>query len=381
MNKRSIVIVLVLACAGALAVLGQGRQWPAPADANAANEGGKTLPLVSVIAPEPGARSAELRLPARTAPIEQALVYARATGTVTERRVDIGDRVKKGDVLALVAAPEIDQAVDRARAAVTQTKAKEQLAQTNLTRSQQLVEQGFLSRQVLDERVGNYDAAKADRLAAEAELRRLAQIRGFQVVRAPFAGVIAERRIDRGDRVVGDSTNAEGYLFRLVRLDELRVSVDVPQSAVMQVQPGMGAEVAFPEMPGKTLTAKVVRASGVIDSRTGTMPVELSLPNRDARLPAGMLGEVVIALPRAGEVLLVPNSTLVVRDGKAQVALVEKGAVIRFVPVRLGRNNGRQTEVLGGIARNASLVTNPNALLRDGDSVRVAQNDSTKSTR
>lgn len=260
-----------------------------------------------MIAPEPGARSAELRLPTRTAPIEQALVYARATRTVTERRVDIGDRVKKGDVLALVAAPEIDQAVDRARAAVTQTKAKEQPAQTNLARSQQLVEQGFLSRQVLDERVGNYDAAKADRLAAEAELPRLAEIRGFQVVRAPFAGVI--------------------------------------------------------------------------DSRTGTMPVELSLPNREARLPAGTLGEVVIALPRAGEVLLVPNSTLVVRDGKAQVALVEKGAVIRFVPVRLGRNNGRRTEVLGGIARNASLVTNPNALLRDGDSVRVAQNDSAKSTR
>ncbi len=331
---------------------------------------------VRVASPEIGATSSELRLPARTAPIEQALVYARATGTVAQRHVDIGDRVKTGDILAVVAAPEIDQAVIRARASLTQTKATEQLAQTNLARSQQLVEQGFLSRQVLDERVGNYDAARADRLAAEAELRRLTEIQRFQTVRAPFPGVIAERRIDRGDRVVGDSTNAEGYLFRLVRLDELRVSVDVPQSLVMQVQPGMNAEVTFPEMPGKPLSAKVVRTSGVIDSRTGTMQVELSLPNRDGRMPAGMLGEVVISVPRMGEVLLVPNSTLIVRDGKAQVALVESGGKLRFVPVQLGRNNGKQTEVLGGIARDATLVTNPNALLRDGDRVRVAQTES-----
>lgn len=376
MNHRTFVVLIVAGIV--LLALGMGWQWITPGPATAAKADAAAPPLVRVVAPEVAASSASLRLPGRTAPIEQALVFARATGVVAERRVDIGDRVRRGDILAVVAAPEIDQAVDRARATVSQTKAKEQLAATNLTRTQQLVEQGFLSRQVLDEHQGTYDAAKADRQVAEAELRRLAEIQRFQMVRAPFAGVIAERRIDRGDRIGGDSSSAEGYLFRLVRIDQLRVSIDAPQSMVMQVQPGMSAQVVFPELPGQTLTAKVVRSSGVIDQRTGTMQVELLLPNQDARIPAGMLGEVLIEVPRTHEVLLVPNSTLIVRDGKAQVAVVEAGSRIRFVPVQLGRNLGNQTEVLSGIARDAALITNPNALLRDGDSVRVAQAETKK---
>jgi RND family efflux transporter MFP subunit len=337
---------------------------------------GSEVPVVRTVTPEVAAASTDLRLPARTAPVEQALIYARATGVVSERRVDIGARVRRGDVLALIAAPEIDQGVDKARAAVAQAKAKEQFATTNLQRSQQLVDQGFLSKQVLDERQAAFDAAQADRLAAAAELRRLNEIKGFQVVRAPFSGVIAERRVDRGDRVVGDQGNAEGYLFRLVRVNELRVSIDAPQAVVMQVQPGMTAEVIFPELAGEKLAAKVVRSAGVIDARTGTMHVELALPNPGGRIPAGMMGEVAIQVPRAHEVLLVPNSTLIVRDGKTQVALVvssgaEPQGTLRFLAVQLGRNLGNKTEVLGGIPRDAALVNNPNALLREGDSVRA----------
>ena len=359
--------------AGAVVLEGRNQAESPPSGAAAA---AAQRPVVRVSAPEVAAASNDLRLPARTAPVEQALVFARATGVVSERRADIGTRVKKGDVLAVITAPEIDQAVDRARAAVAQAKAKEQLAQTNLTRSQQLVRQGFLSEQVLDERQGTYDAAVADRLAAEAELRRLNEIKGFQVLRAPFSGVIAERRVDRGDRVVGDATNAEGYLFRLVRTDELRVAIDVPQSVVMQVQPGMTAEVLFPELPGERLAAKVVRSSGFIDSRTGTMQVELALPNANGRLPAGMLGEVVLKLSRQQPVLLVPNSAVLVRDGKPQVATVEGGSgqsvgTVRFLSVQVGRNLGNRVEVLAGLSLTAALVTNPNALLREGDAVQV----------
>jgi RND family efflux transporter MFP subunit len=331
--------------------------------------------VVRVAPPELAPVATDLRLPARTAPVEQALIHARATGVLAERRVDIGSRVKRGDVLAVVTAPEIDQGVDRARAALAQAKAKEQLAQTNLARSRQLVEQGFLSAQVLDERQGSYDAALADRRAAEAEVRRLSEIQGFQTVRAPFPGVISERRVDRGDRVVGDSNNAEGWLFRLVRTDELRVSIDVPQSVVLQVQPGMGAEVAFPELPGERLPARVVRSSGVIDSRTGTMQVELALPNPGGRIPAGMQGEVVLKVARDNPVLLVPNSALLVRDGKPHVATVQGASagsgMVRFVPVQVGRNLGNRVEIVAGLARDAALVTNPNALLREGDAVQV----------
>ena len=376
MNKKAYWIGIaggLVLLAGAVVLEGRNQAESQPSRAAAA---AAQRPIVRVSAPEVAAASSDLRLPARTAPVEQALVFARATGVVSERRADIGTRVKKGDVLAVITAPEIDQAVDRARAALAQAKAKEQLAQTNLTRSQQLVSQGFLSEQALDERQGAYDAAVADRLAAEAELRRLNEIKGFQVLRAPFSGVIAERRVDRGDRVVGDATNAEGYLFRLVRTDELRVAIDVPQSVVMQVQPGMTAEVLFPELPGERLAAKVVRSSGFIDSRTGTMQVELALPNANGRLPAGMLGEVVLKLSRQQPVLLVPNSAVLVRDGKPQVATVEGGGgqsagTVRFLPVQVGRNLGNRVEVLAGLSPTAALVTNPNALLREGDAVQV----------
>jgi RND family efflux transporter MFP subunit len=372
MNQTKVLIAATCGLALAAALVAQ-RDWAQTQAAKAAVAPQRGV--VRVSAPEVAPAALDLRLPARTAPVEQALIYARATGVLAERRVDIGSRVKRGDVLAVVTAPEIDQGVDRARAALGQAKAKEQLAQTNLARSQQLVEQGFLSAQVLDERQGTFDAALADRRAAEAELRRLAEIQGFQTVRAPFPGVIAERRVDRGDRVVGDSNNAEGWLFRLVRTDELRVSIDVPQSVVMQVQAGMAAEVVFPELPGERLPAKVVRSSGVIDSRTGTMQVELALPNPAGRIPAGMLGEVVLKVGRDSPVLLVPNSAVLVRDGKPHVATVQ-GAVagsgtLRFVPVQVGRNLGSRVEIVAGLGRDAALVTNPNALLREGDAVQV----------
>jgi RND family efflux transporter MFP subunit len=382
MNRNRALILLVAAAVGAAAV--GSRNWAESRPAKAAVEPQRIA--VRVITPESAAASAVLRLPARTAPVEQALIFARATGVVSERRVDIGSRVRRGDVLAVISAPEIDQAVDRARAALAQAKAKEQVAQTNLIRSQQLVDQGFLSRQVLDERQGGYDAAVADRLAAEAELGRLNEIKGFQVVRAPFAGVIAERRVDRGDRVIGDSSNAEGYLFRLVRTEALRVTIDAPQSVVMQVQPGMSADVVFPELPGERLAAKVMRSSGVIDPRSGTMQVELALPNPGGRLPAGMLGEVEIKLGRTQPVLLVPNGAVFVRDGKPYVAAVEGAGgaapgTVRFVPVQVGRNLGKQVEVLGGIAPDVALVVNPNALLRDGDAVQVEKGEEVKSEK
>lgn len=191
-------------------------------------------------------------------------------------------------------------------------------------------------------------------------------------MRAPFSGIIAERRIERGDRVVGDGGGSEGYLFKLVRTDELRVTVDVPQAAVMRVRAGATAQMRFPELPGETLQAKVVRSAGVIDARSGTMTVELALPNADGRIPAGMLGEVQIAgAQSAQQVLLVPNGTLVVHDGKPQVVAVREGKV-RFTDVQVGRNLGTKTEIVAGIDKDAVLVTNPNALLRDGDAVRVA---------
>jgi RND family efflux transporter MFP subunit len=333
---------------------------------------GAEPPLLRVARPEPAPATTELELPARTAPAEQALIYSRATGVVSERRVDLGDRVKAGQVLAVISAPDVDRSVERARATVSQARARLELAEKNFERGQSLVRRKFLSEEELDERRSSVKVARADLEVAEAESNRLAAIQGFQTLRAPFAGVIAERRVDRGDRVTGDQSPAGGHLFRLMRVDELRVEVDVPPAAALTLQPGTETEVRFAELPGERFPARVEHRSGLIDARAGTMRVELRMLNPGERIPAGMVGQAVLRLPRRGEPLLVPDNAVVVRNGVPHVATVEPGSTIRFLPVKLGQARGDRIEVTQGLAPGTSVVVAPNALLRDGDPVRVA---------
>jgi RND family efflux transporter MFP subunit len=359
----------VTVAAALAAVLVGGGGLPARGQPEAARPA--EPPALRTVVPELAPALSELELPARTAPVEQALVYARATGTLAERRADLGDRVAAGQVLAVVAAPDVDRSVERARAAVAQARAQLVLATRNLERGQSLVERDFFAREELDERRARLDVARADLEVAEAELSRLLTIQGFQLVRAPFAGVVAERRVHRGDRVGGDQGPAEGYLFRLVRLDELRVEVDVPQSAALTLQPGMETEVRFSELPGERFAARVEGRSGVIDPRSGTMRVELRMANPDERLPAGMVAQALLRIPRARPALLVPDNAVVVRGGTPHVATVEPGGILRFNRVRIGQGRGDKVEVLEGLTDTSTVALSPNSLLRDGDPVRV----------
>jgi RND family efflux transporter MFP subunit len=368
-HPRTAVALAGLALAGTIATVfadlpaRKAQATPAPS---------AELPLLRTVTPKQPAAANELVLPARTAPVEQAQVFARATGVVAERRVELGDRVRAGQVLAVIAAPDVDRSVERARAGIAQAKAREELAATNLERAEALVARGFQSKQVLDERTRTLEAARADREVAEAEKRRLATIQDFQVVRAPFAGIVAERRVDRGDRVSGDQAQGGAHLFRIVRLDSLRVEVDAPQAAALTLAPGAQTEVHFAELPGERFAARVVSKSGVIDPRSGTMRVELTMANPKERIPAGMVGQVVLQLPRAGGGLLVPANALVTRDGVPHLALVDAASTVRFVRVRLGQTQGDQLEILEGLSPTSAVVLSPNALLREGDAVRIA---------
>lgn len=307
-----------------------------------------------------------IRLPAETAAIEEALIFSRASGLVEERRVDLGDAVKRGQVLAIISAPEIDRELDGARAALRQAQARENLARTNLVRAESLVAQGFVSRGELDERAASLEVAVADRDVAAAEVQRLLAIQGFQTVTAPIDGIIVER----GDRVNGAGADDDGYLFRLARMDELRVAVAVPQALVLGLSEGDTARLSFPELPGETLTAQVARRAQAIDPLTGTMRVELSLPNPGARLPAGLRGEVALSVSGANTVA-VPANTLMVRDGRSQVAIVGPDSRVRFVPVTVTRGTDREVILSAGLAPGAAVIQSPNALLREGDRVAL----------
>jgi RND family efflux transporter MFP subunit len=339
----------------------------APAEQHA-----EALPEVRTAQAKAAGDAFELRLPARALPGESVRLYARTTGFISERRVDIGDRVEAGQVLAVISAPETDQSVRELEADATQARAELELARGNHERASTLVASNLISRETFSDRVAARDAAQAALGAAQARLASARDRKGFAVVRAPFAGVISARNIERGDRVVGDSASAAEPMFELNALDPLRIVVDVPQSAAMQVQPGLRAQVGFAEIPDQSFEAEVVRSARSISGDAGGMRVELQLPNPGERIPAGMVGEVRLDVPRGAAVVTVPISAVLQGAEGARVMRLGAGTVVEYLPVRLGRNLGQEMEILGGLSAGETVVLAPNALLGAGSKVRLA---------
>lgn len=362
-DRRAALAACLAAC-GAVLLAGCGR------GAAGESRDAEAVPEVVTVQATAAGEFAELRLPARAVASESARLYPRATGFVTERRVDLGDRVEAGQVLAVVAAPEVDQEVRAAEAEARQARVDLELASGHHTRAEAMVRDRLISQEDYSDRRGARDAAQAALASAEARLANARQRQAFQQVRAPFAGVIAARNVERGDRVVGDSATAAAPLFELNALDPLRVQVDVPQSAALQVRPGLAADVTFPELPGERFRAEVVRASQSISGEAGGMRVELRLPNPDGRIPAGMVGEVRLQVPRAAAAL-VPLAAVVQDADGARVAGVGEDSTVAFRRVVLGRNLGEAIEVVEGVAPGDTLVLAPNALLADGSRVRA----------
>lgn len=326
---------------------------------------------LQLVKPEPAPAAEPLRLPARTAPAEQAYLYSRATGVLAERRVDIGDTVKAGDLLAVVSAPEILRAAERADAAVAQAEARAALAEANLRRTRALAEKAVLSSEEADIGEASAKSAAADLAAARAEAGRLAALVAFQKITAPFDAIVSARQFDRGDFIPGDSTTNGRWLFQLMRVNELRALLDAPPATALALRVGQPATLEFSELPGKKFPATLTRTAGVIDPGAGTMRVELTLPNPDHLIPAGLNGVAYLSPepnPSASPVLRLPINTLVVREGRPHVALIRDGKVA-FVPVKTGRNSGQRIEILEGLAPDSSVIVNPNALLQEGQSV------------
>ena len=368
--REPVLIAALIGCALLAPGAAQAHSASSP-QAAASAAAAASAPQVHVVIATASPIKLTLRLPARAAAAEEARIFARTSGTVAERRVDLGDHVNAGDLLLRIAAPEADQALERARAALGQVAAREQLAQLNLDRARPLVDQQFLSPGSLDNLVAGLAVARADTAAARAEVKRLEVLQQFQQVRAPFAGVITERLVERGDRVSGDGGDAAAYLLRLARLNELRVVVDVPQSAAIDVPLGAAVKLAFREFPGETFNATLRRRSGAIDVATGTMRIELALPNADLRVPAGLRGEATFEVNSLGGVR-VPAAALLSRDGKPHVATVDAQGRLRFVAVQVDRTADRDVVIRSGLDAGAKVVMSLGSMLREGAPVSIA---------
>lgn len=391
MINRIVISGITLAAAAAAVYFAWTQSITSPVTAEATTKEGASartpesapLKTVRVIHPEPLREAGTITLTGRTAPAEQAIVASRASGVAAKRLVDIGDKVAAGDVLLVIDAPEVDQELARANAAVQQVRARLDFARVNAGRADALVKQGHVSEQQRDERTSNERVAEADLAAAEAEVHRLTEVQGFLTVRAPFAGTVVSRSVERGDRVSATDSQPSAPLFRIARLDELRVELDIPQTDALKIRLGNAAKVSFAELPGEVFAAKVVRRAGLIDQASSTMRAELTMANPEERIPAGLNGLAVIDVARDRVPVTVPTNTLVTRDGQQKVAIAELDDgedKVTFVRVSVGRDFGERVEIVAGLAPADRVILSPNALLREGDKVAVTMATVSKST-
>ena len=307
-----------------------------------------------------------LALPGTLQGAQQAPIAARATGYLKRWTRDIGASVEKGELLAEIESPEIDQQLSQAIAARQQTAASLALARSTTERWEALRKRDVVSQQELDEKRSAAAQASANLAAADANVERLRQMQGFTRVTAPFSGVITRRAVDTGDLI--DSGGKT--LFVLTQMDPLRVYINVPQSYAQLVKPGQKVVVTQAELRGKTFSGEVARTAGSIDSASRTMQVEVRLANRDGALMPGALVQVALPLP-AGTGLTAPTNVLLFRGEGTRVAVVDAQGKVQLRPVTLGRNFGEAIEIVDGIGPRDRLVLNPSDSLADGDPVAV----------
>lgn len=331
----------------------------------------RTVPQVQTVTPIAAAESRTYTIPGRTEAFESTTIFTRATGIVKERRFDIGDRVNAGDVMATIDAPEIDRAVESAKAMIDQAEARAENARLLAERAASLLETRAIAQAEVDLRNANAAETAAAVRFAKTELARYKEQQGFATVYAPFSGVIAARNFNRGDRVRGDSSTADGWLYRLVELNKLRFVIAAPPDLALRLKTGEVATVRFAEFPGREIKASLYRTSGVFDDANGTMRVELLIENPDLAIPAGLTGAATFTLGAADRTFLVPNNTITTTRGKASLSTVVGGKV-KVLPVAVGRSLGTNTEVTSAeLTPETRIIVNPNAMLRAGDEVQA----------
>ena len=337
--------------------------------ATAAAAAGKTT--VTVVEPTQASSAPELVLPGNVTANQMKSIYSRVDGYLKKWYVDIGDHVQQGQVLADIEAPQIDADLRIAQAQLELAEANLRLAQTNSVRSQQLFQNHVNSQQELDTVLATEQVQKATRDNAAAALTSAQDMKGFEQIRAPFAGTITARYIDVGSLVASGSARTVQKLFDLAQSDPVRVFVNVPQADVSSVQIGTAATVTVDELPGQAFAGKVARDSGAFDQSSRTLLLEIDVPNPDGRLYAGMYAHTRLALKNPTPALLVPDNSILIDSKGARVLMVDSSNEIRVRPVTLGRDFGTKSEILGGLEATDRVVQNPTEALQEGMPVSV----------
>ena len=324
---------------------------------------------VTVISPTPTLPDLGTPLAADVQAFVEAPIYARASGYLKNWFVDIGGQVTNGQALAEIITPELDEQLDQARAELAQNQAALNLAQITADRWAGLLKTASVSEQEAAEKSADLALKKAMVDASRANLKRLADLKNFDVVTAPFDGVITVRNTDIGQLITAD---AGRELFRLAQTDPLRVYVRVPQTLSHAVVPGQTAELSFQELPGRTFPAVVTRIAGAVDATSRTLQVELQVKNPHGEIFAGSYAQVRFNDTAAASVLRIADNALITRAQGVQVAVVGADGRVQLRQIELGRDFGNYVEVISGVTASDRIIVNPPDGITDGMSVQVA---------
>jgi len=346
------------------------------------------VPQVRVASVQPGGSIQIVSLPASTSAFAAANVFARASGYLAKREVDIGDRVVEGQLLAEIVAPELDHQISQAeatlgqlKAALQQAEANRQLAQVTWDRDSPLVSKGWLTAQqgtvdtqTLKAREAAVDVAQANVVAEEAQVQVLHQQKIYQRVVAPFEGVITQRNVDVGSLVQADATSGT-FMFTIMQGNVIRTQVFVPQDQAFGLQPGIEAVVHVPEIPNRTFPGKVTRIANALQPGSRTLLTEIDIPNPDGTLSPGIYCTIELHIPRKTPSFRVSADAIIFNEAGLQVAVVENG-VVHLRNVTIVRDLGKEVEINSGVEGGDQVILNPAVDLPDGSKVRPGQSTS-----
>ncbi len=328
------------------------------------------VPTVKVMHPKGGAQDVKLLLPGNMQAFNDTAIYARTSGYLKRWYLDIGAHVKRGDLMAEIDTPEVDEQLHQAQADLANAQANLELAEITAQRQTRLATSGDAPIQQRDNAVSALNADKATLQARQAAVSRLEEMQAFERVEAPFDGIVTARTVDVGALITAGSATSARELFHIVASEWLRIYVSVPEIYAPAIHPGLTPTITLDEFPGETFQGVVVRTSNAIDQTSRTLLVEVDVSNKDGRLLPGSYAHVLFALPTTGRSVTIPVNTLLFRKEGPQVAIVRDGKV-ELVSVKIGHDYGDSVEIVSGLDATDQIVLDPADSLVSGTAVMV----------
>jgi RND family efflux transporter MFP subunit len=379
--RTGTIVLAAIVCAGFAIFIYSGIRSRMQAEKRLAEDVRSSLiPLVSVIHPKAGAAAQEIELPGNTQAFTEAPIYARTSGYLKQWYLDIGAHAKRGQLLAEIETPELDQQLQQAESELKTAQANLQLAQITATRWLFLLKTNVISKQETDQAVSDLNAKRATADSAEANVRRLQRLQEFEHIYAPFDGVITARNTDVGALIQNSDNTVPQQLFHLAAIDKLRVYISVPEVYATAVKSGEVVTLTLDAFPGEKFTGTLVRDSSSIDPTSRTLKVEVDVDNPTGRLLPGAYAFVHLKVPAPAGAVTVPTNTLLFRSEGLSVAVVRNGQA-KLVAVTIGHDYGSIVEVMSSLTADDAVIIDPSDSILDASPVQVAEPTQKESAR